>query len=115
MASIDLEAIHAWVDEQWESHALGSLAEFIEIPALSPAFDEDWATHGYLDDTIDLFLKWLGTLPMKGMSCNVHRIEGRTPVLTVTIEGSGDGEVLFYSHLDKQPPGTVATSASSRF
>ena len=93
MASIDLEAIHAWVDEQWESHALGSLAEFIEIPALSPAFDEDWAAHGYLDDTIDLFLKWLGTLPMKGMSCNVHRIEGRTPVLTVTIEGSGDGEV----------------------
>ena len=90
MASIDLEAIHAWVDEQWESHALGSLAEFIEIPALSPAFDEDWAAHGYLDDTIDLFLKWLGTLPMKGMSCNVHRIEGRTPVLTVTIEGSGD-------------------------
>ena len=106
MASIDLESIHAWVDEQWESHALGSLAEFIEIPALSPAFDEDWAAHGYLDDTIDLFLKWLGTLPMKGMSCNVHRIEGRTPVLTVTIEGSGDGEVLFYSHLDKQPPFT---------
>ena len=110
---------------------------------LSPAFDEDWAAHGYLDDTIDLFLKWLGTLPMKGMSCNVHRIEGRTPVLTVTIEGSGQGEVLFYSHLDKQPPftgwsegkgpwilvredpwlygrgrsttGTVVTSASSRF
>lgn len=106
MASIDLESIHAWVDEQWESHALGSLAEFIEIPALSPAFDEDWAAHGYLDDTIDLFLKWLGTLPMKGMSCNVHRIEGRTPVLTVTIEGSGQGEVLFYSHLDKQPPFT---------
>ena len=50
MASIDLGAIHAGVDEQWESHALGSLANFIEIPALSPAFDDDWDANGYLDD-----------------------------------------------------------------
>ena len=76
---MDLAAIQAWVEEQWESHALPSLAEFIEIPALSPAFDDDWAANGYLDDTIDLFLGWLGTLPMEGMSCNVHRLEGRTP------------------------------------
>ena len=106
MANLDLEAIHAWVDEQWESHVLPSLSDFIEIPALSPAFDDDWAANGYLDDTIDLFLGWLNSLPMKGMSCNVHRLEGRTPVLTITIEGTGDGEVLFYSHLDKQPPVT---------
>ncbi len=106
MTNMDLAAIHAWVEEQWESHALASLADFIEIPALSPAFDDEWAANGYLDDTIDLFLGWLGRLPMKGMSCNVHRLEGRTPVLTITIEGTGDGEVLFYSHLDKQPPFT---------
>ena len=93
MTNMDLAAIQAWVEEQWESHALSSLAEFIEIPALSPAFDDDWAANGYLDDTIDLFLGWLGTLPMEGMSCNVHRLEGRTPVLTITIEGTGEGEV----------------------
>ena len=94
MANLDLEAIHAWVDEQWESHVLPSLSDFIEIPALSPAFDDDWAANGYLDDTIDLFLGWLNSLPMKGMSCNVHRLDGRTPVLTITIEGTGDGELL---------------------
>ena len=59
MSDLDFDAIHSWVDEQWENHALGSLSDFIEIPALSPAFDEDWASNGYLDDTIDLFLDWL--------------------------------------------------------
>ncbi|MEC7704447.1 MAG: M20/M25/M40 family metallo-hydrolase [Candidatus Thermoplasmatota archaeon] len=106
MSDLDFDAIHSWVDEQWENHALGSLSDFIEIPALSPAFDEDWASNGYLDETIDLFLDWLSKLPMKGMTCNVHRLDGRTPVLTVTVEGTGEGEVLFYSHLDKQPPFT---------
>jgi acetylornithine deacetylase/succinyl-diaminopimelate desuccinylase-like protein len=106
MPGVDYAAIHTWVEEQWESHALESLARFIEIPALSPAFDADWAENGHLDATIDHFLGWLASLPMKGMTCNVHRLAGRTPVLTVTVEGTGEGEVLFYSHLDKQPPFT---------
>ncbi|MDP6899554.1 MAG: M20/M25/M40 family metallo-hydrolase [Candidatus Thalassarchaeaceae archaeon] len=106
MASINFAQIHEWVDEQWEGHALESLERFIEIPALSPAFDEEWAANGYLDATIDHFVGWLGTLPMEGITCSVHRIQGRTPVLIVQVEGTGEGEVLFYSHLDKQPPFT---------
>ena len=106
MTGIDYAQLHAWVEEQWEGHALESLAGFIEIPALSPAFDANWAENRHLDATIDHFLGWLGTLPMQGMSCNVHRLADRTPVLTITVEGTGDGEVLFYSHLDKQPPFT---------
>ncbi len=106
MAAIDYAQIHEWVDKQWEEHALDSLSKFIEIPALSPAFDGDWESNGYLDDTIDHFVAWLGTLPVNGMACSVHRLAGRTPVLIVQIEGTIDGEVLFYSHLDKQPPFT---------
>ena len=106
MAAIDYAQIHAWVEKQWEEHALPSLSEFIEIPALSPAFDPDWAENGYLDATIDHFVSWLGTLPMQGMACSVHRLQGRTPVLIVQVEGTAEGEVLFYSHLDKQPPFT---------
>ena len=37
------------------------------------------------------------------MEYKVHRIGERTPVLLVTVEGTGPGEVIFYSHLDKQP------------
>lgn len=106
MTELDFDAIHAWVDEMWETSALPSLSDYIEIPALSPAFDADWAANGYLDATIDHFVGWLQSLPIEGMSINVHRIEGRTPVLTIQVEGSAPGEVLFYSHLDKQPPFT---------
>ncbi len=106
MADIDYARIQDWVEAQWENHALESLSKFIEIPALSPAFDADWKSNGYLDDTIDHFVGWLGTLPVEGMTCSIHRLAERTPVLIVQIEGTTDGEVLFYSHLDKQPPFT---------
>ena len=102
MADIDYALMQEWVEAQWENHALESLSGFIEIPALSPAFDADWESNGYLDDTIDHFVGWLGTLPVEGMTCSVHRLAERTPVLIVQIEGTTDGEVLFYSHLDKQ-------------
>ena len=115
MAAIDYAQIHEWVENQWVEHALESLSKFIEIPALSPAFDEDWDSNGYLDDTIDHFVSWLGNLPMTGMACSVHRLAGRTPVLIVQIEGTADGEVLFYSHLDKQPPYTGWTEGKGHW
>jgi acetylornithine deacetylase/succinyl-diaminopimelate desuccinylase-like protein len=37
------------------------------------------------------------------MTYETHRIGNHSPVLLVSIEGTGSGEVLFYSHLDKQP------------
>jgi len=103
MAGLDLAAIQQWVDDAWEGHALASLAKFIEIPALSPAFDVDWQENGHLDAAIDLFLGWATSLPMQGLTASVHQLEGRTPLLLIEIEGTAPGEVLFYSHLDKQP------------
>ena len=51
----------------------------------------------------------------------VHRLEGRTPMLVVTVESTAasDGTVVLYGHLDKQPPlgrlvrgsGTIYTRA----
>jgi len=36
----------------------------------------------------------------------IHRLEGRTPVLVVTVAATapGDGTAVLYGHLDKQPP-----------
>jgi len=103
MAALDLAAIQSWVDDAWEGHALESLAKFIEIPALSPAFDADWEENAHLDATIDLFLGWATSLPMQGLTATVHQISGRTPLLLIEVAGTEPGEVLFYSHLDKQP------------
>ncbi len=101
--SIDWDRMREFVERGWEDSALPNLCEFIKIPALSPAFDSNWAENGYLDETIDLFVDWISTLDAEGIAVSIHRIAGRSPVLLVEMEGSGSGEVLFYSHLDKQP------------
>ena len=90
-------------DEIWENSIIPSLSEFIAIKALSPLFEPDWRELGELHATIDLFCKWVETQNLDGMTYSVHRIEDRSPVLLITVEGTGPGEIVFYSHLDKQP------------
>ena len=101
--ALDLGNLMDRSDEIWEKSILPSLSDFIEIKALSPLFEPDWANLGELDATIELFCKWLDEQGISGMSYETHRIDDLSPVLLVTIEGTGPGEVIFYSHLDKQP------------
>ena len=82
------------------------MCEFVEIPALSPSFDSEWEANGYLDAAVNTFIAWTRSLPLKGLTVSVHRLKNRSPLLLVKIEGDEDGEVLFYSHLDKQPAAT---------
>ena len=101
--SVDLDRLMARADELWEESIIPSLSDFIKIEALSPSFEPNWRKKGELDATIALFTKWLVEQELEGMEYKVHRIDERTPVLLVTVEGTGPGEVIFYSHLDKQP------------
>lgn len=103
MPSLDLDKLSDFVEEWWDKSALPSLCEFIEIPALSPSFDSDWEANGYLDAAVNTFVAWTRSLPLKGLSVSVHRLKNRSPLLLVRIDGDEEGEVLFYSHLDKQP------------
>ena len=98
-----LQSLMSRSDEIWEDSILPSLSEFIEIKALSPLFEPKWAELGELDKTIELFCNWLDNQEISGMKYETHRIDGKSPVLLVTIDGTGPGEVIFYSHLDKQP------------
>ena len=100
---VDLDRLMARSDELWEESIIPSLTEFIKIEALSPSFEPNWREKGELDTTIELFTKWLVDQELEGMEYKIHRIDERTPVLLVTVEGTGPGEVIFYSHLDKQP------------
>ena len=99
----DLDRLLTMSDDIWENSIIPSLSEFISIKALSPLFEPEWRRLGELDATIDLFCKWVETQNLNGMTYSVHRIEDRSPVLLITVEGTGPGEIVFYSHLDKQP------------
>jgi acetylornithine deacetylase/succinyl-diaminopimelate desuccinylase-like protein len=103
MKSIDFSRLSDYIDKQWDESALPSLCDFIEIPALSPSFDADWEENGYLDAAIETFVSWVKSLPLEKTTISVHRLKNRSPLLLITIEGDVSNEVLFYSHLDKQP------------
>ena len=81
---------------------------YILIPNKSPAFDADWAAHGYMDAAVAQFAAWArGKIAgIEGARLEVLRLEGRTPLIFIEIPASGrrpDDVVLLYGHLDKQP------------
>jgi len=66
-------------------------------------FDPDWAKHGHMERAVTLLETWCKDQPIRGMSTEIIRLEGRTPVLFMDIPGDSDDVVLLYGHYDKQP------------
>jgi len=95
----------------WEDEILPALAEYIDIPNLSPAFEPEWQAKGHMAEAVELVRAWCAARPIDGMTVEVHELEGRTPVVVVEVPAAGspsaagdDDTVLLYGHLDKQPP-----------
>jgi acetylornithine deacetylase/succinyl-diaminopimelate desuccinylase-like protein len=91
------------VAEAWDGDIVPQLVEYIRIPNKSPMFDADWQKHGYMDAATDLLADWARKQPIAGMTVEVVRLEGRTPLIYIEVPGEGDDCVLLYGHLDKQP------------
>ncbi len=94
------------VESAWADSILPALEAFIRIPALSPAFDPQWAKNGHIDEAVALAEQWCRDNAPNGSTIEVIRLPGRTPLLWVDIPGTGAGETLLYGHLDKQPEAT---------
>lgn len=103
MSELNTHTAGELVDGAWEDSILATLTEYIRIPAKSPHFDPDWAAHGHIDSAVQLAEDWCRQQPIEGMTVEVARLEGRTPVLLIEIPGDAPGTVLLYGHLDKQP------------
>jgi len=89
----------------WDNEITPTLTDYIRIPNISPMFDSDWERHGHMDKVVALFEAWarakIAKLP--GMTLEVVRAKGRTPLILVEVPGKADGTVFMYGHLDKQP------------
>ncbi len=105
--NIDTEKLLDDISAQWDADIVPQLIEYVRIPAKSPGFDREWAKHGYLDAAVKQAHEWVAAQNVPGLTLEVLRIEGRTPVLYFDIPATGglsaDATVLFYGHLDKQP------------
>lgn len=106
MGDLDLSVVDESTTGLWAG-LVPVLSDYIAIPALSPAFDAEWAANGHLDRAVDLVTSWCRDRPIPGMTVSVHRLEGRTPVVVCEIPATPGAEgrppVLLYGHLDKQP------------
>ena len=92
-----------FVGKMWDDSIIPEISEYIRIPNKSPHFDPDWEKHGHMETAVQMLEKWCKTQPIEGMTVEVVRIEGRTPVLFIDIPGQSDDVVLLYGHYDKQP------------
>ena len=102
---MDTARLKQFVGTFWEDQILPSITDYIRIPNKSPAFDPQWAEHGYMEDAVKLMEAWarrqLAAFP--GATLEVVRLTGRTPLILIDIPGEGHDTVLLYGHLDKQP------------
>jgi len=103
---MDHKARQKYIDEKWNDEIVPALVEYIRIPNKSPHFDPKWAEHGYMEDAVKHIFSWCQAQDIPGMSAEIVRLPGRTPLIFMEIPGSdssNEDTILLYGHLDKQP------------
>jgi acetylornithine deacetylase/succinyl-diaminopimelate desuccinylase-like protein len=101
--TIDPDRTRALVQQAWDDDIVPALTEYIRIPAKSPMYDARWAEHGHIDRAVTLITDWARKRKIEGLTIEVVRLEGRTPVILMEVPGTGGETVLLYGHCDKQP------------
>jgi acetylornithine deacetylase/succinyl-diaminopimelate desuccinylase-like protein len=99
------------VSQAWDADLVKQLTDYIAVPAKSPMFDADWAQHGLIDAVVQNAFAWVQAQKVDGLTLEIIRLPGRTPVLFFEVAASSghtaqavsNQTVLMYGHLDKQP------------
>jgi len=104
---MDDQQLLGFVNDVWEREVNPTLTEYITIPNVSPVFEPNWQELGHMERAVTLLADWAKARPIEGMTFEIHRLEGRSPVLFAEIPaangGPADTTVFLYGHLDKQP------------
>jgi acetylornithine deacetylase/succinyl-diaminopimelate desuccinylase-like protein len=90
----------------WDASIVPQLSDYIRIPAKSPMFEPGWEGAGLLDTVVRNAADWVLAQQVAGLTAEVVRLPGRTPVLFFEIAPTRPASpqtVLMYGHLDKQP------------
>ncbi|MFZ3081890.1 M20 family metallopeptidase [Rhodoferax ferrireducens] len=99
------------ISRAWDDDLVAQLSDYIAIPAKSPMFDADWVQHGFIDTVVRNAASWVEAQKVAGLTLEIIRLPGRTPVLFFEVAAStgsanqaaSSQTVLMYGHLDKQP------------
>jgi len=104
---MDQKIAQDFIDEMWTDSIVPELVEYIKIPNKSPHFDAKWFENGYMEEAVQQIFNWCKSQDVSGMTMEIVRLEGRTPLIFIEIPPQGDADpddtILMYGHLDKQP------------
>jgi acetylornithine deacetylase/succinyl-diaminopimelate desuccinylase-like protein len=103
---MDQQSAQAFIDEIWMDSIVPEIVEYIKIPAKSPHFDPEWEANGYVEDAVQQISAWCSGQDIPGMTVDIVRLPGRTPLIFMEIPGTDEASedtILLYGHLDKQP------------
>jgi acetylornithine deacetylase/succinyl-diaminopimelate desuccinylase-like protein len=94
--------LQRFVDGIWDHSIVPELCNYVRIPNKSPLFDPEWEQHGHMEKAVQLLANWCRRQHIAGMTLEIARLPGRTPLIFIDVPGTSD-TVLLYGHLDKQP------------
>jgi acetylornithine deacetylase/succinyl-diaminopimelate desuccinylase-like protein len=100
---MDTAKTQQFVTGLWKDSILPALMDFMRIPNKSPLYDPQWQENGHMDKAVSVIERWCRAQPVRGMTFETVKFEGRTPLLFLDVPGDSAECVLLYGHLDKQP------------
>lgn len=97
-----------YCEQAWSEggFALEGLKGIIEIPNLSPGYDEHYYENGLVYKALHYMADWIKAQNLKGCKITTFEEPKKEPLLMVEIESTADHPVpavLTYGHLDKMP------------
>ena len=104
---LDPKQISEFVNSEFDRVYKPSLMDFIRIKNVSPSFDPNWNTNGFLKVAADHLKNFAETAEINKLKTTILKDDDKTPLLYITIDSSSTTEkksILMYGHLDKQPP-----------
>ena len=106
MTTFDSQLATQRLTQAWDEDITRQITDYIAIPAKSPAFAADWRALGHIDTVVRRAAAWAEQQQVAGLTLEVVRIEGRTPVIFFEVPAAHSASTqtaLMYGHLDKQP------------
>lgn len=104
MPNISTDQLKEFIASRWNESILSAMQEYIRIPNVSPDYDHDWQTNGYMMRAVTLISDWIDAQNISGLTRRIVQSEGETPLIFIEVAGNTSETVLLYGHIDKQPP-----------
>ena len=87
---MDQRQATAFIDGTWDETIVPTLVEYIRIPNKSPMFDANWQENGHMERAVTLIEGWCRKREIPGLTVEVVRLPGRTPVIYMEVPGQTD-------------------------